>query len=51
MIDQNFKIHYNEVDVHHEIIYDPSRHPYNHFPAHHQFEINLVSLRLEVLEI
>ena len=32
-------------------IYDPSYNPYHNCPAHHQFEVNLVSWRLEVSEI
>ena len=32
-------------------IYDTSRNPYHNCPAHHQFEVNLVSWRLEVSEI
>ena len=32
-------------------IYDPSKNPYHHCPAHHQFEVNLLSWRLEVSEI
>ena len=31
-------------------IYDSSRNPYLRCPAHHQFEVNLVSWRLEVSE-
>ena len=29
-------------------IYDPTQNPYHNCPAHHQFEINLVSWRLEI---
>ena len=32
-------------------IYDPTKNPYHNCPAHHQFEVNLVSWRLEVSEI
>ena len=32
-------------------IYEPSNNPYHNWPAHHQFEINLVSWRVEVSEI
>ena len=32
-------------------IYDPNRNPYYNCPAHHQFEVNLVSWRLENSEI
>ena len=32
-------------------IYDPTRNPYHNCPAHHQFEVNLVSWRREVSEI
>ena len=32
-------------------IYDPLRNPYHNFPAYHQFEVNLVSWRLEISEI
>ena len=31
-------------------IYDPNKHPYHTCPAYHQFEVNLVSWRLEVSE-
>ena len=31
-------------------IYDPTRNPYYNFSAHHQFEVNLVSWRLEISE-
>ena len=34
-----------------EWIYDPTRIPYYNYLAHHQFEINLVSWRLESSEI
>ena len=29
-------------------VYDPNENPYHNCPAHHQFEINLVSWRLKV---
>ena len=32
-------------------IYDPTQNPYNKCPAHHQFEANLVSWRLEISEV
>ena len=32
-------------------IYDPTQNPYHNCPAHHQFEINLVSWRLEISEV
>ena len=32
-------------------IYDPTQNPYHNCPAHHQFEVNLVSWRLEVSEV
>ena len=32
-------------------IYDPTRNPFYNFPAHHQFEVNLVSWRLGISEI
>ena len=32
-------------------IFDPNKNPYHNCPAHHQFEINLVSWRLEISEI
>ena len=32
-------------------IYDPSRNSFFNCPAHHQFEVNLVSWRLEVSEM
>ena len=32
-------------------IYDASKNPHHNCPAHHQFEVNLVSWRLEVSEI
>ena len=32
-------------------VYDPLRNPYHNCPAHHQFEDNIVSWRLEVSEI
>ena len=32
-------------------IYDPTQNPYQKCPAHHQFEVNLVSWRLEISEI
>ena len=32
-------------------IYDPSQNPYHNCPAHHQFEVNLVSWRLEISEV
>ena len=32
-------------------IYDPNKNPYHNCPAHHQFEVNLVSWRLEISEI
>ena len=31
-------------------IYDPNKNPYHNCPAHHQFEVNLVSWRLEISE-
>ena len=31
-------------------IYDPTQNPYHNCPAHHQFEVNLVSWRLEISE-
>ena len=34
-----------------DLIYDPTRKPYHNCPAHHQFEVNLVSWRLEISEI
>ena len=32
-------------------VYDPLRNPYQKCPAHHQFEVNLVSWRLAISEI
>ena len=32
-------------------IYDPTKNPYHNCPAHHQFEVNLVSWRLEISEV
>ena len=32
-------------------IYDPTQNPYHNCPAHHQFDVNLVSWRLEVSEV
>ena len=32
-------------------IYDPTQNPYHNCPAHHQFEVNLVSWRYEISEI
>ena len=32
-------------------IYDPTKIPYHDCPAHHQFEVNLVSWRLEIFEV
>ena len=32
-------------------IYDPNRNTYHNCPAHHQFEVNIVSWRLEISEI
>ena len=32
-------------------IYDPTQNPYHNGPAHHQFEVNLVSWRLEISEV
>ena len=32
-------------------IYDPTQNPYHNCPAHHQFEVNLVSWRLELSEV
>ena len=32
-------------------IYDPTRNPYHNCPSHHQFEVNLVSWRLEISEV
>ena len=32
-------------------IYDPTHNPYHNCPAHHQFEVNLVSWRLEISEV
>ena len=32
-------------------VYDPLGNPYHNCPAHHQFEVNIVSWRLEVSEI
>ena len=32
-------------------IYDPNKNPYHNCPAHYQFEVNLVSWRLEISEI
>ena len=32
-------------------IYDPTQNPYHNCPAHHQFEVNLYSWRLEVSEV
>ena len=31
-------------------IYDPNKNPYHNCPAHQQFEVNLVSWRLEISE-
>ena len=31
-------------------IYDPNKNPYHNCPAHHQFEVNLVSWRLKISE-
>ena len=33
------------------LIYDPLRNPHHNCPAHHQFEVNLVSWRLAISEI
>ena len=32
-------------------IYDPTQNPYHNCPSHHQFEVNLVSWRLEISEV
>ena len=32
-------------------IYDPTQNPYHNCPAHHQYEVNLVSCRLEISEV
>ena len=32
-------------------IYDPNKNPYHNCPAHHQYEVNLVSWRLEVSDL
>ena len=32
-------------------IFDPTQNPYHNCPAHHQFEVNLVSWRLEISEV
>ena len=32
-------------------IYDPTQNPYHNCPAHHQFEVNLVSWRLKISEV
>ena len=32
-------------------IYDPTQTPYHNCPAHHQFEVNLVSWRIEISEV
>ena len=32
-------------------IHDPTQNPYHNCPAHHQFEVNLVSWRLEISEV
>ena len=32
-------------------IYNPTQNPYHNCPAHHQFEVNLVSWRLEISEV
>ena len=32
-------------------IYDPTQNPYHNCPAHHQFDVNLVSWRLEISEV
>ena len=32
-------------------IYDPTQNPYHNCPAHHQFEVNLVSWRFEISEV
>ena len=32
-------------------IYDPNKNRYHNCPAHHQFEVNIVSWRLEIFEI
>ena len=32
-------------------VYDPTRNPYHNCPVHHQFEINIVSWRLETSEV
>ena len=32
-------------------IYGPNKNPYHNCPAHHQYEVNLVSWRLEVSEL
>ena len=37
--------------VYKDWVYDPTRNPYHNCPDHHQFEVNLVSWRLEIFEI
>ena len=32
-------------------LYDPTQNPYHNCPAHHQFEVNLVSWRLKISEV
>ena len=32
-------------------IFDPNKNPYHNCPAHHQYEVNIVSWRLEVSEL
>ena len=32
-------------------IYDPKNNPFHNCPAHHQFEVNLLSWRLSVSEV
>ena len=34
-----------------DCLYDPSKNPYHNCPTDHQFEVNLVSWRLEVSEM
>ena len=49
-IAQNVHRHFLFMPADKDWIYDTSKNPYNNCPAHHQFEVNLVSWCLEASE-
>ena len=50
-IEQNVYRYFTFMPADKNWIYDPTQNPYHKCPAHHQFEVNLVSWRLEISEV